>query len=99
MLFEQIDFSPISGNAPTAAQTSNALSSASDGIERLLGLGLGAYTAVNAAKNARQQADVDLAASNRTAPLPPANNGFGLSPLMIVGGVALVGVLFFAFRK
>lgn len=101
-IYDDITGSAFAANAPTAAQTSNSLASAGEGIERLLGLGLGAYSAINTAKNTRQANDIALAAANRTAPIPNANpSGFSMSTqvLMIAGGVALVGVLFFALRK
>lgn len=95
------DYFSIPENSPSAAKTSNELDGGTASLERLLNLGLGAYAGVNQLKNERQQADINLARDNRTAPLPETKTvGFKLTPqIAAIGAAVLVGVIYFATRK
>ncbi|MBC7367168.1 MAG: hypothetical protein H7343_10230 [Undibacterium sp.] len=87
-------------NVPTAANTSNQLDGAQGGLERLLNLGVNAYSAVAGAKLNKQANELAVANANRTAPTPVMASS-GISPkTLLIGGAVVAGVVvFFAFLK
>lgn len=89
-------------NEPTSdVSTSNQMQSAGSGLERLLNIAIGGYSAVSQAKVARQLSQAELAKANQTGVAPePAPDSTRISPqVMYAAGAVVVVVLAIALLK